>query len=208
MTLEEFLIKTEGDDSRHLPNGCFGATWDSYGQCWNIGPGLTKGVTRNTVWAKAELDAHEAAEFAATRAGVAHLLKRPLGENKTTVLESFAYNCGIGALSQGHPSVIDLVNSGRLNEVPAELKLFVHARGAIGAVPGLINRRAAEIRLWNLEDDQPSITGHPDLHAPQAAPPAITKEQTSWRGWAIGLLLTGLWLLVSHFALDHGEDNG
>ena len=198
MKLEEFLT-VEGDDSKHLPDGRVAATWDPLGRCWNIGPGLTVGVTRNTVWTQNELKAHELAEFAAVKAGVAHLVKVPLTENQTTVLQSFAYNCGLGAL--GSSSILRSVNAGHFAEVPAELRLYVHARGASGPVPGLITRRAAEIRLWNKPDTTP--VEHLDI-VPSSAPPAITQEQVPWRTifWS-GLALLGAALLVKP-ALSRG----
>ena len=191
MKLEEFLT-VEGDDSKHLSDGRVAATWDSLGRCWNIGPGLTIGVTRNTVWTQNELKAHELAEFAAVKAGVDHLVHVPLTENQTTVLQSFAYNCGLGALASS--SILRSVNSGHFSEVPAELRLYVHAKGASGPVPGLISRRAAEIRLWNKPDSTPAE--HLDT-APASAPPAVTQEQVPWSTiLTSGLALLGAALLV------------
>ena len=180
MKLEDFLIRAEGDDSRHLPDGRVAATWDSLGRCWNIGIGITQGVTKNTVWTQEELRQHEEAELAATKTAVANLVKVPLGENRTTVLQSFAYNCGLGALA--HSSILRSVNAGNFDEVPAELRQWVHAKGASGPVPGLVSRRNAEIKLWNTPDSSPAVT---PISAPQAAPPAIRKPDDSWLSRAL-----------------------
>ena len=169
MKLEDFLIKAEGDDSRHLPDGRVAATWDSLGQCWNIGIGITQGVTKNTVWTQDELCQHEEAELASTKAAVARLVTVPLGENRMTVLQSFAYNCGIGALA--HSSILRSVNANRFDEVPGELRQWVHAKGASGPVLGLVRRRETEIHLWNTPDEAPPSTS---LNTPIKAPQAQT----------------------------------
>ena len=170
MTLEEFLTREEGDDSRKLPDGRYASTWDELGQCWNIGDGITVGVTKDTVWTAEELEAHEEAEFAGVVAGVAKLVKVPLGENRTTTLCSFAYNCGIGALA--HSSILKSVNAGKFDDVPAELRLYVHAKGASGPVPGLVKRRNDEIQLWNTPD------GTGGIQTPKNAPTAMTKAES------------------------------
>ena len=71
MKLADFLIQEEGDDSRHLPDGRYASTWDRLGKVWNVGPGITVGVTKDTVWTQAQLDAAEAKEFADVEACVA-----------------------------------------------------------------------------------------------------------------------------------------
>jgi GH24 family phage-related lysozyme (muramidase) len=163
MKLEDFLIKEEGDDSRHLPNGQLASTWDSLGHVWNIGPGLTQGITKSTVWTPDQLAAAEAAEFASTRAAVAHLVKVPLGENQTTVLESFCYNVGVHGFATS--SVLKDVNDKDFADVPAALRRWNKAGGEV--CRGLINRREAEIRLWNHPDGD-SVRA--DLSTPKAAP--------------------------------------
>ncbi len=172
MKLEQFLVTEEGDDSRRLPDGRFASTWDNLGRCWNIGCGVTVGVTKDTVWTAEELEAHEAAELAGVVGGVRRLVKVPLGENRLTVLESFAYNCGLGALASS--SILRSVNAGRFGEVPAELRLYVHAKGWVGPAPGLIKRRNDEIRLWLHPDDVPAPA---DLKTSKSVPQA-SKEQS------------------------------
>jgi GH24 family phage-related lysozyme (muramidase) len=168
MKLADFLTKEEGDDSRKLPDGRYAATYDPLGRCYNIGCGVTVGVTKDTVWTAQELEAHETAELAGVVAGVAKLVKVPLGENRFTVLQSFAYNVGLGALASS--SVLRAVNAGKFDAVPAALRLYVHAKGAVGPVPGLVKRRNDEIRLWNLPD---TVAAPPDIKTPKSVPPAI-----------------------------------
>jgi GH24 family phage-related lysozyme (muramidase) len=156
MKLEDFLIKEEADDSRHLPNGDLASTWDSLGHVWNIGPGITVGITKDTVWTPEQLAAAEAAEFASTRAAVSHLVTAPLGENQRTTLESFVYNVGVSGFA--HSSVLRCVNAGQFDAVPAALRLWNKAGGKV--CRGLINRREDEIRLWRLADSAPIRADH------------------------------------------------
>lgn len=168
MKLEDFLIVEEGDDSRHLPDGRIAATWDPIGKVFNIGPGLTHGVTKDTVWTQEQLKAAEDAEFATARAAVANLVKIPLadlGENRTTVLESFTYNVGVHGLAIS--SVLRDVNARKFDAVPAALRLWNKAHGVV--IRGLIKRRNDEIRLWNHPDDVPPPS---DLKTSKNVPPA------------------------------------
>jgi GH24 family phage-related lysozyme (muramidase) len=184
MRLEDFLIREEGDDSRRLPNGDYASTFDPLGRCWNIGTGITVGVTKDTVWTPAELQAHEDAEFAGVKAQVASLVKVPLGENRMTVLESFTFNCGFSALA--HSSILKSVNAGNFDAVPAELRQWTHAKGAAGPVPGLIKRRNDEVKLWNTPDTETAA-----ITTSKNVPAAMTSAQSDI-----------VWL--THFQTAHG----
>lgn len=171
MRLEDFLIEEEGNDSRRLPDGRYAATFDPLGRCWNIGPGLTRGVTKSTIWTPAQLAAAEEAEFAATKTGVARLVKVPLGENRMTVCESLAYNIGVSGFA--HSDVLRSINAGNFGEVPAHLREYVHCKGVVGPCKGLIKRRNDEIRLWEHPDDVPEPA---DLKTSKTVPQAFKKE--------------------------------
>ncbi len=184
MKLEDFLIQEEGDDSKHLANSDVAATWDALGHVWNIGPGLTQGVTAKTVWTPAQLAAAEAAEFAATRAAVASLVKVQLGENERTALESFTYNVGVHAFATS--TVLRDVNRNDFVDVPAALREWNRAGGCV--CKGLIKRREDEIRLFQLRDsDAPPA----DLKASKTAPPA-TRADDSLDVKGVQIALNGL----------------
>jgi len=187
MRLEDFLTREEGDDSRRLPDGRYTSTWDPLGRCFNIGCGVTVGVTKDTVWTADELRQHEEAELASVVAHVSKVVTVPLGENQRCVLESFAYNCGAGALD--HSSILAAVNAGRFDDVPAALRLYVHAKGASGPVPGLVKRRNDEIMLWNTPD------GGPAPATPRAVPKATSQAQSD-RQWLED------WQAAHHLAPD------
>ena len=167
MKLEDFLIREEGDDSRHLANGHVASTWDRLGHVWNIGPGLTKGITRDTEWTQEQLQAAEAAEFAATRAAVATLVKAPLGENQTTAVESLVYNIGVYGFA--HSTVLRDINARLLDAVPAAFRMWNKAGGSV--CQGLINRRNDEVRLWLHPD---AVEPPADMTANKNVPPAHT----------------------------------
>jgi len=170
MKLEDFLIKVEGDDSRHLPDGRVAATFDNLGGVYNLGPGLTHGVTKDTVWTQEELQAAEAREFAETRATVAKLVTVPLTENQRTALESLVYNIGAGGFAR--TTVLRRVNSREFSAVPDAFRMWNKAGGSI--CKGLINRREAEIKLWLHPDDVPPTL---DMKTPINVPRATIANQ-------------------------------
>ena len=152
LPLEQFIESEEwvGKEGR-LPDGRYKSTWDAIDGVWNIGPGLTNGVTRDTVMTKEQIDQAYAKELGPFEEGVRKYVKVPVTNNQFTALVSFAYNVG---LSDFHSStLLRLLNSGEANEVPAQLKLWVHGR-ATGkkVIPGLENRRRAECEMWNTPD--------------------------------------------------------
>lgn len=170
MHLVQFIEREEGRDG-FQPDGTYKARWDALGKCWSIGPGLTHGITRDTRMTQAEVDAALAAELSSTVKEVDALVKVPLTENRHTVICSFAYNCGVGALKKS--TLLKRVNAGQFAAVPSELMKWTRAKGASGPVPGLINRRKAEVALWNTPDDHPA----PPISNPSNAPvPKAIKE--------------------------------
>jgi len=155
LTLEQFIESEEwtGKEGR-LPDGSYRSTYDSIGGCWNIGPGLTHGITRTTVMTRQQIDDTFLKELKPFEDEVHKLIKVPLTNNQFIALVSFAYNCGEGELIDS--PIVTLINNRQYSLVPSHLKLYVHGR-ATGSkiIPGLVNRRNAEIKLWNTPDDPP-----------------------------------------------------
>jgi lysozyme len=151
MKLADFLIQEEGNDSRRLPDGRYASTWDSLGHVWNIGPGITVGITKNTVFTQDQLNAAEAKEFADVEACVARTVKVPVTENQRIALESLAYNIGDAGFE--HSSVLRELNAGHYATACQDFLMWDHAGGAV--CPGLIKRRKDEMRLFNHPDDVP-----------------------------------------------------
>lgn len=69
----------------------------------------------------------------------------PLSANQFDALVSFAFNVGAAAFSGS--TLLRLLNQGKYDEVPTQLRRWVRSGGNI--VQGLVNRRENEIGLWN-----------------------------------------------------------
>jgi len=68
-----------------------------------------------------------------------------LKQNQFDALVSFCFN--VGATAFKNSTLLRRLNQGGYEEVPAQLRRWVHCSGAV--VPGLVNRRENEIALWN-----------------------------------------------------------
>ena len=91
----------------------------------------------------------------------------PLSDNQFGALVSFVFNVGSGAFKGS--TLLKKLNAGDYDAVPAELARW--NKGTVGGkkvvIPGLVNRRAAEIGLW--------ATGAFVSSAPvEASPPSRT----------------------------------
>jgi lysozyme len=69
----------------------------------------------------------------------------PLNDNQFAALVSFAFNVGVDAFAKS--ALRKRLNAGQYDAVPTELMKWVNSKGK--RVPGLVNRRAAEIGTWN-----------------------------------------------------------
>ncbi|MEW6121299.1 MAG: lysozyme [Pseudomonadota bacterium] len=74
---------------------------------------------------------------------VSRLVKVPLNDNQFGALVSFQFN--LGAL--GSSTLLKKLNAGDYSAVPGEMRRWVNAGGK--RLQGLVNRREAEITLWN-----------------------------------------------------------
>jgi lysozyme len=173
----QFIQQVEGRDG-YLGGGKYKAVWDSLGCVYSIGPGLTQGVNRDTCLTQAEVDAALQKELDGVEMAVDSLVTVPLTQNQRTALISFTYNSGVGALESS--TLLKVLNQGHYDEVPAQLIRWVHARGAKGPVPGLVNRRNAEIALWRTPDDQGPAPVYDTVNAsvPKATIPPTEKAST------------------------------
>lgn len=76
---------------------------------------------------------------------VSQSVKVSLNQNQFDALVSFAFNVGVWAFNSS--TLRKVLNAGRYDQVPEQMKRWVHDNGKV--VRGLINRRNAEIALWN-----------------------------------------------------------
>ena len=72
-------------------------------------------------------------------------VKVALNQNQFDALCSFTFNVGIAAFRGS--TLLRLLNQGQYDQVPAQLLRWTRAGGQV--VPGLLNRRQNEIKLWN-----------------------------------------------------------
>ena len=102
----------------------------------------TSGVTKDRA---TELLTHEAGGFAGT---INSKVTVPLNQNQFDALVSFVYNVGPGAFEKS--TLLKLLNQGKYDSVPTELKKWTKARqnGQVVDLPGLVKRRAAEAELF------------------------------------------------------------
>jgi GH24 family phage-related lysozyme (muramidase) len=89
-----------------------------------------------------------ASELADKQAAVRSTVKVALNQNQYDALVSFAYNVGAGAFQKS--TLLKLLNQGKYDAVPGELKKWSKARkgGQLVDLPGLVNRRAGEAELF------------------------------------------------------------
>lgn len=132
--------------------GCKLKAYQDGGGVWTIGYGHTgPEVHAGLVWTQEKADATLESDLEPRIAGVRRLLAfTVLGQNQFSALVIFAFNCGLIAL-QGSTALRE-ARAGHLDRVPAALALWNKVKDASGVPvvnPGLVNRRAAEIALWN-----------------------------------------------------------
>jgi GH24 family phage-related lysozyme (muramidase) len=140
--LIKFLERVEGERTK--------AYQDIRG-IWTIGVGHTSAdVHDGLVWTQDQIDQTLASDLGIAQKrllwAVSQAAIDALTDNQYAALLSFVFNVGAG-LSWG---IWKCVRQGDLSRVPDELARFNMAGGKISQ--GLLNRRAAEIALWNGED--------------------------------------------------------
>ncbi len=74
-------------------------------------------------------------------------VKVALKQYQFDALTSFSFNVGTGSFQSS--SLLKVLNQGKYNEVPDQLRRWVYSGGQ--KVQGLVNRRENEIKLWNGE---------------------------------------------------------
>jgi GH24 family phage-related lysozyme (muramidase) len=89
-----------------------------------------------------------ASELARKQKAVSSAVKVALNQNQYDALVSFAYNVGASAFQSS--TLVKLLNQGKYDAVPGELKKWTKARkdGQLIDLPGLVRRRGAEAALF------------------------------------------------------------
>ena len=96
-------------------------------------------------------------------ARVEKTIKVPLNDYQFGALVSFCFNVGEGAFASS--SLVKKLNAGNYKAVPSELLKWTKSKGK--EMEGLVNRRNAEIGLWNKDSFVASASG--DVDTPKAS---------------------------------------
>ena len=113
-----------------------------YGHTGNdVFPGLT--------WNQAQADSSLANDIAAVSGQIVPLITANLNDNQFSAFVCFAFNIGLGGFAGS--SALHQANAGNLAAIPGCMALWdkTTINGHLVVSPGLKDRRAAEIALWN-----------------------------------------------------------
>jgi len=89
-------------------------------------------------------------DLAQIESRLGQLVTVPLNDNQFAVLVSFAFNLGLNNLARS--ALLRRLNAGEYSAVPDELLRWVNVKGELSR--GLLRRRIAEGKLWNLKEDK------------------------------------------------------
>lgn len=143
----QLIQKWEGYHTA-LPNGDCQAYLDRVASppVWTIGFGCTEGVHKGMVMTRKEAEAFLDREIAQTEQEVAKVLCVELNQNQYDALISIAYNLK-GGINKA-PTLMKHINN---QDWEAASKAFMLYTGAgKKKIQGLVNRRADEVKLFNL----------------------------------------------------------
>ena len=123
------------------------------------------------------------ADLAPCQQNVRRCVKVPLTQHQFDALVSFTFNCGAGNLRK----LIVSLNKGDYDSIPRKLMMYVTSKGE--RMRGLVNRRAAEISLWNKPDDADEAE-RTEVFSPKGeendAPKSIAESKTGNSAVALG----------------------
>ena len=129
---------------------------------------------------KAEADAIFKRDIQKYVNDVNRLVNVELTQNQFDALVSFQYNTGSLATS----TLLKRVNAGQFDKVPAEFMKWVNDNGRM--VPGLINRRRAEVAMWRGLESDNIAPASAKVDTPQPAKP-ITKSKIANASVGVGI---------------------
>lgn len=119
------------------------------GTPWTIGYGHTSDsfmtVRKGMRISEAEAEAALIHDLSEAEAIVRRYVQVPLTDGQRGALISFVFNVGEGNFRKS--TLLKRLNAGDYEAVPAQLAKWVYNDGS--KMPGLVNRRAAEIGLWS-----------------------------------------------------------
>lgn len=126
------------------------------GGVWTIGFGHTGGVKQGDICNGEQARNWLADDLITARSKLVKYVSLPvltaLNDNQFSALLSFAFNVG----AKSGWGIWRVLNNRQFDQVPAQLMRFVFDGGKPS--PGLVNRRKAEVALWNEVDASGTAT--------------------------------------------------
>ncbi len=133
-----------------------------------IGWGHTGDVKEGQVITQEQADRLLELDVLQFEVGVNNLVQHPINQNQFDALVSFAYNCGVGALSKS--TLLKYVNLGRFEEASNELPKWNKGGGKV--LQGLITRRKKERDLFLTPFTESPPVKPTEVLTPTTPPPA------------------------------------
>ena len=137
-------ISQEGISLIKKFEGCKLTAYQCSAGVWTIGYGHTKGVTEDTKITQEEAEEMLVEELHEYESYINDFVTAPLSQNQFDALVSWVYNLGPANLKSS--TLLKVLNEGKYNEVPAQIKRWNKAGGEV--LQGLIRRREAEALLF------------------------------------------------------------
>lgn len=138
------LKQLEGFESHVYRNGG-GRETIGYGHLVRAGENWSGGITREQGERLLEAD------LARIEKGMGELITVPLSKDQWDAIAIWTYNLGTGNLKKS--TLLKKLNAGKYSDVPEQMLRWVHIKhkdtGVVEISPGLCNRRAREVVLWN-----------------------------------------------------------
>lgn len=129
---------------------------------------------------------------------VRRLIKVPLTQGQFDALVMFQFNTG----ALGKSTLRRVLNMGAYDAVPGELRKYVMAKGQ--RLQGLVNRRNAEIKLWNKPDPDVPDEAEDDAAEPAPKPTVVPDKPPGTEPKPLGKSKT-VWGLILAFLATIGE---
>jgi lysozyme len=129
-------------------NGLVTAYWDSVGKVYTIGWGHTGGVKQGQTETQKQADDMLKSDILKYATTVNQYVKKPMNQNQFDAFTDFCFNIGQDP-QRGFPSssAVKDFNLGNTKAVPNDMLKWNKAGGVYSQ--GVVNRRKAEIKLFN-----------------------------------------------------------
>ncbi len=111
---------------------------------WTVGYGHIKGVEEGKTITQNEADAYLSSDLQEFETYVENMVNVELEQNEFDALVCWTFNLGPTNLSTS--TLLKVLNEGKKNEVPAQIKRWNKASGEV--LEGLVRRREAEALLF------------------------------------------------------------